>query len=431
MKIKTAVSTACCVCMCVISPWSIVNAGAIKANILEKTKKEQADADFADYIDGILVIHPSLISAKVEIDVTKLKLVASRNPLYNPELVLEAENSDVTSYQVGIVQTIDWQNKKAVNIKQATLAIEAAKVKYFSAYERVANDLLFAMVSYLSTRDVGILAKKRVSLMQQFVKIANRRKSAGDINQVDIDVARLALAESVMQHSESSSDLIDAQIKLMSLTGLSFEKPFPFPSYLPELTKSKLEISQLVEVHPDVVLSQMNIQMAKARTRIVDTNRRANPTFSLSAGKEDSDALVGFSFSIPLMIRNNFNSDVNASRELEIQAQQSAVSIHRRVSANALLAQKRYLIMTKAWHLWESNGRSVLKSHQTNLERLWKAGEIDVSQYLVQLKQSLDTQHRGSIMQRNVWMAWLNWLKTTGQINMWLKKMKSGDSKND
>jgi cobalt-zinc-cadmium efflux system outer membrane protein len=54
------------------------------------------------------------------------------------------------------------------------------------------------------------------------------------------------------------------------------------------------------------------------------------------------------------------------------------------------------------------------------LERLWRAGELSTADYLVQLKQSLDTQ-AGAIEQKTqLWQSWTQWLIASGEINQWI-----------
>lgn len=428
MNLKTALHAACCLCLCVIPLWSAANTGSIENNFQKASDKnpKQNDAQFTKFIDDILAVHPSLLSAQAEMEAAKLALLGSRNAVSNPELQFNAENTDVTTYQLGIAQTIDWHNKKTANEGDAKLLLKSTQIGYLATYERIASELLFAIVQYLSSRDAGLLAKKRVSLMQQFVKIANSRQSAGDITQIESDTAQLALAEAIVQHSESSSNLISAQINLMSLTGRPVDESFPFPNYLPLADKVKQDIKQLVTHHPEVVLAQLNVQLAKSQTHLVDIGRRANPTLGLSVGKEGGNTLVAASFSMPLMVRNNFNNNVASAQQLELQAEQHAISLYRQVFARATLSQKRYSIMTNAWDLWQSNGKKVLNNHQANLETLWRSGEINTTEYLIQLKQNLDTQLSGSTLQGNVWVAWLEWLSATGQVNTWLKDKKTG-----
>jgi cobalt-zinc-cadmium efflux system outer membrane protein len=55
------------------------------------------------------------------------------------------------------------------------------------------------------------------------------------------------------------------------------------------------------------------------------------------------------------------------------------------------------------------------------LQRLWKTGELSTTDYLVQLKQSLDTQ-ASALQQRSLmWRNYAEWLLASGEIRQWLQ----------
>ncbi|MBL4743063.1 MAG: hypothetical protein JKX87_00225 [Cycloclasticus sp.] len=54
------------------------------------------------------------------------------------------------------------------------------------------------------------------------------------------------------------------------------------------------------------------------------------------------------------------------------------------------------------------------------MERLWRAGELSTTDYLVQLKQSLDTQASAIEQKTQLWQSWTQWLIASGEINQWL-----------
>ena len=54
------------------------------------------------------------------------------------------------------------------------------------------------------------------------------------------------------------------------------------------------------------------------------------------------------------------------------------------------------------------------------LEKLWRAGELGTSDYLVQLKQSLDTALSGLELQSQAWQAWFDYLSAAGRLTDWI-----------
>jgi cobalt-zinc-cadmium efflux system outer membrane protein len=54
------------------------------------------------------------------------------------------------------------------------------------------------------------------------------------------------------------------------------------------------------------------------------------------------------------------------------------------------------------------------------LWRLWEAGELSTTEFLVQLRQTLDTRESALELRETLWRAWLEWLIASGQIESWL-----------
>ncbi len=68
----------------------------------------------------------------------------------------------------------------------------------------------------------------------------------------------------------------------------------------------------------------------------------------------------------------------------------------------------------------EKTGRHSLDRHGALLERRWEAGELSTTDYLVQLRQSLDTRESALDLQLTLWLAWFEWLAASGQVDNWL-----------
>ena len=74
-----------------------------------------------------------------------------------------------------------------------------------------------------------------------------------------------------------------------------------------------------------------------------------------------------------------------------------------------------------AWDEWQRMGAGSLTSQTEMLERLWRAGELNTTDYLVQLQQTLDTRVAASEQRGTVWEAWVAWLTASGQVDAWVE----------
>jgi len=387
----------------------------------EHTRKP---VEFLAFVERVLSEHPTILSVQAESDMAQARVAASEKPLYNPELEIEAENVVVSTYTLGITQTIDWYDKRSARNHEAELLLQTASANLLSAKEHVAGELMAVLVRYLSIRDMNVLTKSRVQLIDRFARLIKNRQLAGDIGQSEVNTAQLALTEAMIQHAEFSSNLMKALGDFKSLTGVIVDPSMPFPSDLPTGTSNAIDIKTLATRHPTVVAAQLKAQAAKARIRVTNLDRRADPSLGITTGTEDSDTLVAFRFSIPLRVRNNFNSDVIASGHAAVKEEQQAQNLYRQVLGRIEATKDQYSVMSRAWKLWSKTGQKTLSNHLDTLEKLWKAGEISTTQYLVQFQQTLDTQFSGEKLKGDVWQAWIEWLVATGSVTKWLASIK-------
>ncbi len=124
---------------------------------------------------------------------------------------------------------------------------------------------------------------------------------------------------------------------------------------------------------------------------------------------------------IPLFIRNSLRAEVDVASAELLQAERDANDLYRRSRAELEAAGLTYQISRSAWQVWESTGAVSLGGQIKLLQRLWQAGEINTTNYLVQLKQALDTR-AGAIEQRGrMWQSWVDWLLASGQVDNWLQ----------
>jgi len=192
-----------------------------------------------------------------------------------------------------------------------------------------------------------------------------------------------------------------------------------FPAALPEL--EQLDHDMLLQSLPVLRQSLARVAAARATIRLRSRERRPDPTITLRAGTEASESLTGVSLSIPLFVRNSLRAEVDiASAEL-LEAERAANDLYRRSQAALEAAGLIYQLSRSAWQTWENSGAVSLGKQIKLLQRLWQAGEISTTDYLVQLKQALDTRASAIEQRGGMQQAWIDWLLASGRVDHWLQ----------
>jgi len=93
----------------------------------------------------------------------------------------------------------------------------------------------------------------------------------------------------------------------------------------------------------------------------------------------------------------------------------------RRAHARLVSASERFQLAQTAWEEWQQAGLTSLRQQGEQLRRLWEAGELSTTEYLVQIGQTIDTQGNALDLRLTLWRAWFEWLSASGQVNDWLQ----------
>ena len=119
---------------------------------------------------------------------------------------------------------------------------------------------------------------------------------------------------------------------------------------------------------------------------------------------------------MPLNVRNNYSDHVTAAQKKALSAQASFHSAFRKqkylVQANtdSLISTRGYL---QRWQKLMA-GRGDRSAQLLNKQ--WRAGDINTSQYLLALQQRTDGLYAGIELQTQFNLSEVNWLLSVGQI---------------
>lgn len=374
-------------------------------------------------ITQTLEASPELKAAQAEVVAARARLAGAEAPLNNPEVSGEFERTDVNTYVIGLSQAIDWRNKRAAREKVSQLELEVAQAQV--AELRLAKGTELALrLSRLATRDeIVSLSSRRTEILERFVGLAEQRHAAGDIAQAELELARLARSEAILRHAEQSAELIKARSDLFAISGKQLNAKVEFPQRVPAEIPDTFDIGRAAAQHPRLQVLHLAARAARQNIRAVDKERKADPTVGIGVGREGKTSLLSVSFSMPLQVRNDFSSGVEAASAEALAAEQVAQQVYRDQTARMDGAREGFNLVAGVWRQWASTGSNSLQEHLKLLDRQWRAGEMTTTDYLLQVDQMLDTQISAAELHGRVWGAWLEWLGASGNLIDGLNEM--------
>ena len=401
-----------------------VNVTALTADSSSHTSPtkilSRPSASLTALVEQVLLENPRILAARSAVNAAKAHDGAAKKPLFNPELFLDAENAVDQTTSIGLFQTIDWANKREARTQVSSFELEASRATLARVSQDLSVEVLALLADYHTAVALDGLANERLGLMQRFVSLTETGYRAGDLSQVDVELARLALINAKLRKAQSAVALADVQQKLVAVVGSS-RSPWPaLLERLPALDLAQVDVEAVLRALPALRAEQEKVAATRAVIEVRKRERQPDPTLGLRAGQEDSEALVGLTFSMPLFVRNDFRAQVDAANADLIEAQGILQNSYRRAHARLISSAERYQLTRKAWLDWQQVGEVSLTRHIELLQRIRQAGEVNTTEYLVQLNQALDTRKNALDLRGRFWRDWFDWLAASGQVETWL-----------
>lgn len=383
-------------------------------------------AGLAPFINQVLTDSPDVQAAEAAVAAAQARQRGAGLPLYNPELEFESElargrSTSDQQYMAGFSQTVDWHDKRGALEQAAAAELGAVQGELVALRLERSADIVNALAAREATDQVRDLARQRHDVLKRFARLASRLHSAGDIPLVELELARLSLAESGMALASAEAERIAAGQTFYALAGIDIERAPRLPSQPPTESAQGTPVETAAQQHPAVLAAQLHSQAAMRQINAADRRRKADPTFGLLGGTDDGDGKVVLGLSIPLQIRNNGRFDVDIASSEAVQAEQLALQVYRAAVARLAAARQRYGIVAAAWRDWQTQGQRSLDQRLTLLEKLWRAGELRTTDYLVQLQQTLDTRIAGAGLRADLWSAFIELQSAAGTLVNWTR----------
>lgn len=382
----------------------------------------RASSPLQDAMRRVWETSPEVQAARADLDAAKARARAAAQPMYNPSLSLEGENADVDRRTAGVSLALDLSGKRRARASQGEAGLLAAEAGYDLRRRDVSTRWLKAWSTAALAARQSELGQRRLALMKRFDELAAQRLKVGDISSPERDLAGLALGEAQLQQATLLGNEAAARAALLAISGDQRTPLPPLPLGISPAVDSMVALP--VDELPELRQARAQLASADAGVQVARRARIPDPTLSLTGGQVRngvlSDRVIGVSVSIPLPVLNSGRAEVDAA-QAESDAAAAGVRSRQFVQRAALQeARARYTTLRDATVAFRSGRTAAFEDRTALLEKLWRAGEMSTSDYLVQLKQSLDTALSGHALESQTWQGWFDYLSAAGRLTDWL-----------
>jgi outer membrane protein TolC len=164
------------------------------------------------------------------------------------------------------------------------------------------------------------------------------------------------------------------------------------------------------------------VRAQKAQLKVQESvnESKAEPTLGLGFGQDGDDDVVALSISFPLNIRNSYSAEVDAANA---RAKTSDLALAQvRVETETAL-QRSWSSLKQQQSLqqiWQKPGQRSLVQLNSQLEKLWKLGELTTTDYLQNLQQLNQALAADINLNTESDIRLIDWLHTSNQLQDWL-----------
>ncbi len=306
--------------------------------------------------------------------------------------------------EASIQQELEIGGQRGLRMRAAERTFAAQKHRVEQARWQAHWEVHTAFHTALVARERAVAAGRLVEFSRRIVEIARKRRDAGDISPLQVQVAEGEHSLAEQERIKAEGEYLTARLALAEVAGWQGDVP-PDPQGHLDKPRRIEDVAALVERgmkhHPALAVAAADQQAAEALVRVADREAWPNPTLGVTVAREAEASgdwlhvgLVTVGIPLPLFRQNRGDrararADLIASR-VEYDVLRRAVRVRvARSAASVNAAAGRLLTL----------GAEIMPAFEANLAKLSRAfelGEVDVLQGLVARGRFLELQ-RGAL----------------------------------
>jgi outer membrane protein TolC len=363
--------------------------------------------------------HPTMVSELESLNAARSQLDGASQPLYNPELESELEREgDSNNYRLGIKQTFDWRDKRGARTQQFQLSGIRAKWRYQSLRQKQLAETLTSLVEWRIAYQRAKISRTQESHLTQLVDIIQQRHQAGDMSQIETELAYMALSQRLKSTADAEATLKLARAKVVTyLPAWNQDSTYSvIPDSFWQWSNTK-SIEQLSREHPDVAGAETLWQVLNAETELTRLEQHADPSLGINVGRQENESSVGLTFSIPLNVRNNFSANTRAVAHRALSAESSFRALFLQQLNLIKASQEVVFEYETRFKRWQNLTKSRPSDSSNLLKKQWRIGDLSTTDYIQILNQRSEGLIAGIELEQEWRLAYIEFIKNAGIIS--------------
>lgn len=353
---------------------------------------------FPELVSIVLANNGELKALREELKIFAAKTIKAG--LYpNPTLELEGENG-ARSYNkeenlasIGIGQEFLIGGKRAKRIAVAEQEQQGFNLRVIDAERRLLLELKNSYHDFVLARNRVDLARKSAELSSKLLDVAKARFAAGEIAELEVNLARVEAAHGEGKKGEAEMDLAQVREKMLSLAGVSMEEQFTVDDSfsLKPVTQTPEDLKALaLQNRPDLKALQAENRKGEAEIALDKAERIPNVTSGLAFIREkkavpagetderDTDYFVGLKLSVPIPIFDRNQASLQEANAKKMSAEHRHRFLLRNIEREVAGAHGRLAASEKAVLLYQEDILPHLTENLKLIQDSYLIGEVGI-----------------------------------------------------
>lgn len=349
--------------------------------------------------------NPDLAAVAQELSIARGELTRARylSP-FNPEVASDGDyrrrtnRSNTQDWRVGLSQEIEIFGQRSLRIKSAELNLEQRRLALADQLRLLSAAVKLTFLEAIRARDQLDLLRELQGLDSRLLSAARTRLEAGEIGQIDFNLAQV-------RYGESSRALIEGRERYRLqrsslgrlLGGAAGAEPVPSPVGQVSLPDYKLDemIASAMQKRPD--LRTREFEVSRLETEATLNQRLALPNLKLGAfgGHElNTEYPIGIQLGFGIPLFNRRQGEAEMIRGQVARAKQVLVATRMDVEKQVRDAYNGYQAARESLSVYQRDVSVPARESFDLLEQAFVAGKIDLLRLSVAERDSFEARMR-------------------------------------
>lgn len=342
---------------------------------------------------------PGVRIAETRVEEARGKLVGARVLLpENPALEVMAGprwgNSRTTDIEALLAVPIQLGGRRDKRIAVANAAVDRDTQLARDAQRTTVGVALAAYYRTLAAKGRVELAQARKALADDLLKTANERRRAGDVAQLEVNLATAEVARAESEILSAGAGLTRARAELAIDLGFGAGATFTVEGKLDDRTSfDAIVATRQATERSDLRAARAEVAGARSDVALADAARFPDLSFRVGYKREDEGTdivLGGFAISLPFFERNQGPRAESRARraraEVELDVLQSSVAIEVEATRAA------YQTAVASVQRLAEKGLPLAMQNEDMARESYRVGKIDLATLLLVRREALDTR---------------------------------------